>query len=162
MKSLNLFKFKLQSSLFNFKPIFHFTQSTTKVNKEETKLTSSQDFKPEYIPLEQRTPQQIESIKQLKEKELYWHFGGKQYYNMTKLQAYFEFVAKAKRKAYLNWGYHGNTKMIIPVKRFRKLDENYISLARHKHECVVVINGRENFPELHLVVELHRMQRIYK
>ena len=81
---------------------------------------------------------------------------------MSKLQAYFEFGAKAKRRTYLNWGYHGNTKMIIPVKRLRKLDDNYISLARQKNECVVVINARENFPELHLIVELNRMQRIYK
>ena len=159
---LKQFNNKSKFGLFNLNK-FYFTQPKETIKKENIKPQSQQlqvEQKPVYVPLENRTPEQIQLLAEQKEREEYFYYGGKAYFNMSKQAAAFEFLAKAKRKSYLNLGYHALSKTIIPVKRLRTLDDNYLENAKKKNESVVIIQAREDFTELQLVVDMKYMQRI--
>lgn len=123
-------------------------------------INQDNQSKLEYIQYENLTEDEKMKRNELKEKEVYWHFGGKQYFNMTREKANYEFLAKSKRISYLNWGYHPNTKMIIPIKRIRSSEDNYLEITKTKNETVVIIQAREDCPEIQLVVDMRYMQRI--
>jgi hypothetical protein len=124
--------------------------------KENTNLKA-----PEYIPLEQQTPEQKIAAKEKMEAELYYYFGNKHYYTATKLYPAWEAYAKKKRLGYLNSKYLPETNFNMQVKRYRSCHEDIVSLYS-KGEVAVSIAGREEHPELNFILDLKKLNNLVK
>lgn len=114
-----------------------------------------------YKPLDQMTKEERLIKGASAKKEVYDHFGGKQYLDSWKKAALWEVIAKKKRRIYLNTAdnYIDNCKLIINAKRMRTLNDNYLDLALRKNEIVVVIKARDNYPEVQIVCDLSQLHR---
>ena len=144
--SLKLKEEQLSSNITN-KDAFHYSFN---VNRPEFKL------------YEDQTQEDKDLNQRLKNKEISLYFGGNQYLNKWKKATDWEFLAKRMRRTYLNSGHQSKHPVIIPVKRIRNNLDNFIDLARRKKEIVAVINARDEFPEMQVVIDLKYIQRLEK
>lgn len=70
-----------------------------------------------------------------------------------------EFVAKNIRRMWIQSGDFSTNKHIIPVKRDRTKDDTLFNLLKHG-EIAAVIEGREEFPDMHIILDKKYTRRI--
>ena len=116
--------------------------------------------RPEFKLYENLNSEDQKLAEKKRNKEIDNYYGGTQYLNLWKKGADYEFLAKRKRRVYLNSGYQSEHPVVIPVKRIRNNKDDYVDLVRRKHEIVAVINPRDDFPEVQLVIDLKYVKRI--
>jgi hypothetical protein len=141
-----LFKFIYKQPKFLNFNTFLFSNKTTAVETSEPKI-------PEFVKVDDRTPKQLQDMAKNANNEMLYHYGSLK--RSTESQKYnkMEFVAKKMRHAWFRAGdvYHSH-KHIIPVKRLRTKEDTIFKLLE-KGEIACVLQGREEFDELHFVLD---------
>ncbi len=164
--NLNNFNGKV---LFNnnlFKLNSHFNFGTQQVSQKNVGAPPSkiqnEEIKPEpFIPLEKMTIDKIFDQKKKNLKETYYYFGNEKAKLSEKKYNVMEFFSKKLRRDYIRSGELDSHKYIIPVKRIRTKYDTIHSLTKNR-EIAAVIEGREEFPDVHIVLDKKFSDKLQK
>jgi hypothetical protein len=70
-----------------------------------------------------------------------------------------EFIAKNLRRMWIQSGDFSTNKHIIPVKRLRTKDDTLFHVLKNG-EIAAVLEGREEFPDLHVILDKKFTRRL--
>jgi len=153
-----------KNQLFNFAPTsMNFsTQQTVQKDSGAPAKLKDEELKPEpFIPLEQMNVSKILETKRKGLKETYYYFGSEKAKLAEKKYNVMEFFSKKLRRDYIRGGELDSNKYIIPVKRLRKKADT-IEALRKTQEMAAVIEGREDFPDIDIVIDRRFVDKLQK
>lgn len=164
--------FKLNTKLFTnnnnnlFKLNFQYFFSTQQVAQKDSGTAAnnakSDELKPEpFVPLEKLTYDKIFDQKRKNLKETYYYFGNEKAKLAEKKYNVMEFYSKKLRRDYIRSGELDSHQHVIPVKRLRTKADTIESLRRNR-EIAAVIEGREEFPDIDIVLDKKFTDKLQK
>jgi hypothetical protein len=92
-------------------------------------------------------------------KELFYYFGSDSQQYSTKTFAKSEFLAKKMRQMWIRSGDISTHKLVIPIKRMRTRDDGLFKLLQ-QGDIAGVIEGREEFPDIDIVIDKKYTRRL--
>jgi len=139
--------------------------STQEMNKKENITPSKikeKELKPEpFIPFEKLTISKLIDKKKKNLKETYYYFGNEKAKLAEKKYNVMEFFSKKLRREYIRNGELDSHKHIIPVKRLRTKMET-LDFLKKRNEMAAVIEGREEFPDINIVLDRRFVDKLQK
>jgi len=136
------------SAIMNFS-----TQQVAQKDSGAAAKPKEEELKPEpFIPLEKMPINKIIETKRKGLKETYYYFGSEKAKLAEKKYNVIEFYSKKLRRDYIRAGELDSHKHVIPVKRLRTKADTIESL-RKSREMAAVIEGREEFPDVNIVID---------
>lgn len=164
MKNFTKFnKFKqIFSSQLNKFPKFNFANQPQANSKKSNppKNTEEVELKPEpFIPFEQMSDKQIRVLSEKNIKTTYYYYGNHSQRNAEKKYNVMEFYSKKLRRDYIRNGEFSSNKHVIKVKRLRKNEDTIERLDKNK-ECAALIQGREEFPDIDVVIDRNLLVKL--
>lgn len=169
-KLLNIPGFKQQIFLANKNTLFKFspslmnfaTQQVAQKDSETAAKPKEEELKPEpFIPLEKMSISKIFEAKKKGLKETYYYFGSEKAKLAEKNFNVMEFYSKKLRRDYIRSGELESHKHVIPVKRLRTKADTIESLRKNR-EMAAVIEGREEFPDVDIVLDRKFVDKLQK
>lgn len=145
------FSLRRRNIIFNSNLIGRFFSEVTKAS-----------LRPVFKPSSQKTNEEKQKDAERLEKELYYHYGGKGYYNQTNLYSMYEFFAKKERNKYLNTSSINPHKHVIDTVRYREKTDLQLKLAFNSKEMVGILNPAFDFPRLDLIFKKHQILKLEK
>lgn len=153
----NFSLFKLIPLAMNFS-----TQQVAQKDSGAAAKPKEEELKPApFIPLEQMKPRKILDTKRKNLKETYYYFGNEKAKFAEKEYNVMEFYAKKLRRDYIRSGEIESDKHIIPVKRLRSKYDT-IERLKKNHEMPAVIEGRDEFPDIDIVIDRKFVDKLQK
>jgi hypothetical protein len=165
----NFSKFKNISlnNQFNKFPKFNFAnqpQTNKKPNANAAPGNNTniqeEELKPEpFTPFEKMTDKQISDLLEKNKRDAYYYFGNDKQRLSEKKYNMMEFYSKKLRRDYIRYGEVSSHKFIIKVKRMRTKEDTIEKLDKNR-ECAVLIQGREEFPDIDVVIDKHLLVKL--
>lgn len=153
-----------KNSLFKFTPLSKYfsTQAAPKNENKTPEKKNEDELKPEpFIPLEKMSIGKIMETRRNNLKETYYYFGSEKKKMAEKNYNVMEFFSKKLRRDYIRIGEIDSHKHIIPVKRLRTKADTIQALKKNR-EFPAVIEGREEFPDVDLVIDRKFIDNLQK
>lgn len=162
-KSLNFLTNK--NNVFRFSPLamkFATQQQAAQKDSGAAAKPKEEELKPEpFIPLEKMRIDKIFETKRKGLKETYYYFGSEKAKMAEKNYNVMEFYSKKLRRDYIRSGELESHKHVIPVKRLRTKADTIESLRKNR-EIAAVIEGREEFPDVDVVIDRQFVDKLQK
>ena len=164
MKNFKYFpKFKqlfFKNQLNKF-PKFNFdNQPQANKNPTPPKNIQEEELKPEpFIPFESLSEQQLKELSEKNKRNTFYYFGNDSQRAAEKKYNIMEFYSKKLRRDYIRSGEINSHKLIIKVKRLRTKEDTIQKLDKNR-ECAALIQGREEFPDIDVVIDKHLLVKL--
>lgn len=130
-------------------------QSPQAQAKQEKEVAASTPFK----PLEEFSREDLKDRLRDFRKETYYNRGSIDRLLENKTFNKTEFMAKKMRHMWLQAGDFSTNKHVIPVKRLRERKDTLFGLLKNG-EIAGLLEGREEFPDFHFVIDRHLTKRL--
>ena len=119
-----------------------------------------EELKPEpFIPFESMSDRQITELLEKNKRDTYYYFGNDKQRLAEKKYNIMEFYSKKLRRDYIKSGELSPHKFVIKVKRMRTKEDTIQRLDKNR-ECAVLIQGREEFPDIDVVIDKHKLVKL--
>ena len=125
------------------------------VNKKPNQPLNSkeEELKPEpFIPIEKMSSQKIQELSEKNVRNTFYYHGNDSQRNAEKKYNVMEFYSKKLRRDYIRSGEIDSHKFEIKVKRIRTKEDTIQKLDKNR-ETAAIIEGREEFPDIDIVID---------